>query len=87
MSQRDTVLRSMHDAGLAAWFGGSLMGAVSLNGAAAQANSPTDRLRIASAGWDRWAPVNAAASAHTWPGRSASWRLSPAGWPPSEASA
>jgi hypothetical protein len=61
MPERDTVLRSMHDAGLAAWFGGSLMGAASLNGAAAQANSPTGRLRIASAGWDRWAPVNAAA--------------------------
>lgn len=61
MSERDTVLRSMHDAGLAAWFGGSLMGAVGLNGAAAQASSPAERLQIASAGWDRWAPVNAAA--------------------------
>lgn len=61
MSERDTVLRSMHDAGLAAWFGGSLMGAVGLNGAAAQASIPAERLQIASAGWDRWAPVNAAA--------------------------
>jgi hypothetical protein len=61
MSERDTVLRSMHDTGLAAWFGGSLMGAVGLNGAAAQASNPTERLQIASAGWDRWAPVNAAA--------------------------
>jgi hypothetical protein len=61
MSERDTVLRSMHDTGLAAWFGGSLMGAVGLNGAAAQASSHAERLQIASAGWDRWAPVNAAA--------------------------
>jgi hypothetical protein len=61
MSERDTVLRSMHDTGLAAWFGGSLMGAVGLNGAAAKVSSPAERLQIASAGWDRWAPVNAAA--------------------------
>ena len=61
MSERNTVLRSMHDAGLAAWFGGSLMGAVGLNGAAAEASNPAERLQIASAGWDRWAPVNAAA--------------------------
>jgi hypothetical protein len=34
MSGRHTVIRSLHDVGLAAWFGGSLMGAVGLNGAA-----------------------------------------------------
>ena len=61
MSERNTVLRSMHDIGLAGWFGGSLMGAVGLNGAAAQAPNPAERLQIASAGWDRWAPVNLAA--------------------------
>jgi hypothetical protein len=61
MFERDTVLRSMHDTGLAAWFGGSLMGAVGLNGAAATAGNSAERLQIAAAGWDRWAPVNAAA--------------------------
>ncbi len=61
MSDQHTVLRSMHDAGLAAWFGGSLMGAVGLNGAAAEADDPTERLHISSAGWNRWAPVNLAA--------------------------
>jgi hypothetical protein len=61
MSERNTVLRSMHDIGLAGWFGGSLMGAVGLNGAAAQAPDPAERLQIASAGWDRWGPVNLAA--------------------------
>ena len=40
MSERNTVLRSMHDIGLAGWFGGSLMGAVGLNGAAAQGPQP-----------------------------------------------
>jgi len=61
MSERHTVLRSMHDLGLAAWFGGSLMGAVGVNGGAAQANDSRQRLPVASAGWARWTPVNAAA--------------------------
>ncbi|MER5334882.1 hypothetical protein [Micromonospora sp. NPDC002717] len=61
MSERHTALRSMHDLGLAAWFGGSLMGAFGVNGAAAQMNDSTQRLPMASAGWARWTPVNAAA--------------------------
>lgn len=63
MSNRNTVIRSMHDLGLAAWFGGSLMGAVGLNGAAAEAKDPTERLRISSLGWARWTPVQLAAIA------------------------
>jgi len=61
VSTRDTVIRSMHDVGLAAWFGGALMGAVGLNGATNEVDDPTDRTKVASAGWARWAPVNAAA--------------------------
>ena len=61
MNARNTVVRSMHDVGLAAWFGGALMGAVGLNGAANDVDDPTDRAKVASAGWARWAPVNAAA--------------------------
>lgn len=61
MSDRNTVLRAMHDLGASAWFGGSLMGAVGLNGAASDVADPTDRARVAAAGWSRWAPVNAAA--------------------------
>lgn len=61
MSERNTLVRSMHDLGLAAWFGGSLMGAIGLNGAAAQARDPRERLALASRGWAKWAPVNAAA--------------------------
>ncbi|WP_433074209.1 hypothetical protein ACQP1P_26965 [Dactylosporangium sp. CA-052675] len=61
MDERDTVLRSMHDTGLAAWFGGSLMGAVGLNGAAGKVDNPRERLVVSSIGWDRWAPVNMAA--------------------------
>lgn len=61
MSERNTVIRSMHDLGLAAWFGGSLMGAVGVNGAASEAKDPRERLRLASAAWMKWAPVQAAA--------------------------
>ncbi|MEU3726193.1 hypothetical protein [Streptomyces sp. NPDC031705] len=62
MPERNTVLRSMHDVGLAAWFGGSLMGAVGLNGAAkGHSDSWRDNARIASVGWAKWTPVNAAA--------------------------
>ncbi|MGA8209593.1 MAG: hypothetical protein WB441_12530 [Nocardioidaceae bacterium] len=61
MSEKNTVIRSLHDIGLAAWFGGSLMGAVGLNGAAAEAADPRERLKISSDGWARWAPVSAAA--------------------------
>lgn len=40
MSERNTVVRAMHDLGLAAWFGGSLMGAIGLNGAANESADP-----------------------------------------------
>lgn len=61
MSDRHTMLRSMHDLGLAAWFGGSLMGALGVNGGAAQLDDARLRLPVASAGWSRWTPVNALA--------------------------
>ena len=60
MATDNTVSRSLHDLGLATWFGGSLMGAVGLNGAAADVQEPTQRLRVANAGWNRWTPVNLA---------------------------
>ena len=58
---RDTLSRSLHDIGLAAWFGGTLANAVALNPAAAQADSSTATGAVANTGWDRWTPVNAAA--------------------------
>ncbi|WP_375386834.1 hypothetical protein [uncultured Amnibacterium sp.] len=63
MSERNTFLRSLHDVGVAAWFGGSLMGAVGLNGGAAAAKDPTERLRVSSIGWAKWTPVQLAAIA------------------------
>ena len=66
MSERNTFVRSLHDLGLAAWFGGSLMGAVGLNGAASEAKDPRERLRLSSDGWGRWVPWEiAAVAAHT----------------------
>ena len=61
MSERNTLAHALHDIGLAAWFGGSLMGAVGVNGAAADVDDPRMRARVANAGWGRWTPFNAAA--------------------------
>jgi hypothetical protein len=61
MDKDSTVMRSLHDLGLAAWFGGSLMGAIGLNKAAQTVTDPRQRAKVASAGWERWTPANAAA--------------------------
>ncbi len=58
---RNTLSRSLHDVGLAAWFGGTLANAVALNAAAAQADGDQATGDVANAGWDRWTPVNAVA--------------------------
>jgi hypothetical protein len=64
MSERHTAFRSLHDLGLAAWFGGSLMGSVGLNGTAETVGrTEEDTARIASTGWKQWTPVNAGAIA------------------------
>jgi hypothetical protein len=60
-SNRNTIIRSLHDVGGAAWFGGSLMGAIAVNGASKDIKDPAERAAIASDGWARWAPVSAAA--------------------------
>ena len=58
--------RSVHDLSAAAWFGGSLMGAVGLNGAAAAAKDPKERTRLSTIGWAKWTPVQTGAFvAHT----------------------
>ena len=58
MSERNTLAHALHDIGLAAWFGGSLMGAIGVNGAAADVDDPRQRARVANAGWGRWTPIN-----------------------------
>lgn len=61
MTRTNTVIRSLHDVGLGAWFGGSLMGAIGVNGAADDVSDPRERIHVATAGWARWTPANAAA--------------------------
>lgn len=66
MSERNTLVRSLHDVGIAAWFGGSLMGATGLNGATSEAAIPAERLKLSTSGWAKWTPWQiAAVGAHT----------------------
>lgn len=58
---RNTLSRSLHDLGLAAWFGGTLANAVALNPASAHAGDARSVSAVSNEGWDRWTPVNAAA--------------------------
>lgn len=58
---RNTLLHAMHDVGLAAWFGGTLANAVSLNAAAGAAGNAKSAGEVTRVGWDRWTPVNAVA--------------------------
>jgi hypothetical protein len=68
------IARSIHDLTAGAWFGGTLMGAIGLNGAAAEAKDPTERTRLSSLGWKRWAPVQTAAfAAHIVAGLAIMW--------------
>lgn len=60
MSQRQVVARSLNELGLAAWFGGSLMGAVGLNESGAR-DAGAQTTQVASSGWSAWTPVNLAA--------------------------
>jgi hypothetical protein len=57
----NVVSRSLHDVGLAAWFGGTLANAVALNKAAGAASDSRSAGAVTNAGWDAWTPVNAAA--------------------------
>jgi hypothetical protein len=58
---QDTLYRSLHDVGLAAWFGGTLANAVALNPASAEADTANGTGRVANTGWNKWTPVNATA--------------------------
>lgn len=57
MTQRNTVIRSLHELSLAAWFGGNLAGVIGINGAADAVPEERERLRAANAGWTRWSRV------------------------------
>ena len=63
MPLMDDVVRAANQIGLATWFGGSLMGAAGLEGAAAAVDSEDQRTEIERQGWARWTPVQSAAIA------------------------
>ena len=52
MTNTNTIVRSLSDVGLAAWFGGTLANAVATG---------SDTAEAVAAGWKAWTPVNLAA--------------------------
>ncbi|GAB47731.1 hypothetical protein [Mobilicoccus pelagius] len=61
MSVLSTTVRATHLLTNAAWFGGSLMGAVGLNPATREPDTARERREAADTGWNRWGPVQGAA--------------------------
>ena len=61
MTAYSTTVRATHLLTNAAWFGGSLMGAVALNPAAHQGEDSLERAEIADTGRNRWGPVQGVA--------------------------
>lgn len=59
MTLWSTTIRATHLVTNAAWFGGSLMGAVGLNPAARREGA--DTIKVAGTGWERWGPVQGGA--------------------------
>ncbi len=62
----NTIFRSLHDLGLASWFGGAVMGITGLRGAAySGADSVARKTGREADGWSAWSPVVAiSAGAH-----------------------
>jgi hypothetical protein len=63
MTKVDDVARSLNTVGLAAWFGGSLMGAVALRNVdtSAPRGDGTPTIEAENEVWRRWSPVQSAA--------------------------
>ncbi len=60
MRTNNTTARTLHDIGLAGWFGSVLMGAISVNRAVGVLDDPHQTGRVTNAVWRRWLPANAA---------------------------
>ncbi|HXH77024.1 hypothetical protein [Nocardioides sp.] len=60
MTLVSTAVRATHLVTNAAWFGGSLMGAVGLNPAARRPDTQRERVEVSGTGWERWGPVQGA---------------------------
>ena len=54
MNTDNTFVRAVHDVTQAAWFGGSLMGAVAIDSATRAVPDPTVRLEVADNAWKAW---------------------------------
>ena len=61
MTATSVAIRATHLLTNAAWFGGSLMGAVGLNPASRQADSEREQAEVSGEGWERWGYVQGAA--------------------------
>jgi hypothetical protein len=66
METTDILARCAHDVGIAAWFGGALMGVAAVNRAGTQpltekGNVSTELAASRRKVWDAWTPLNAAA--------------------------
>jgi uncharacterized membrane protein len=61
MTAYSTIIRATHVVTNAAWFGGSLAGAVALDPASRRADVVRQRAQGADEGWRRWGPVQGAA--------------------------
>lgn len=61
MTGYSTAVRAVHLVTNAAWFGGSLMGAVALNPAAREGDTARERSQISDTGWTSWGPVQGGA--------------------------
>ncbi|MFM6850702.1 MAG: hypothetical protein ACKOVB_16540 [Terrabacter sp.] len=61
MTAYSTIVRATHVLTNAAWFGGSLAGAVALNPAARQGDEARERAEVADEGWRRWGPMQGSA--------------------------
>src|SRR5689334_21242799 len=63
MTAYSTIVRATHLLTNAAWFGGSLAGAVALNPAPRHGDDARGSAQVAEEGWRRWGPVQGTAIA------------------------
>ena len=61
MSTDQTLARTLHDLGAAAWFGGALMGPVALRNAAEAPDATSTEVAVRDRGWSAWQPWKVAA--------------------------
>jgi hypothetical protein len=59
MKNNATLVRCVHDIGLAGWFGSVTMGALAVNRAVGDLDDERDVSRVTNGVWRRWWPVNA----------------------------